>query len=313
MPQSRIIIFMMQLTAKQLLHVDFTHRRSFSRLCSEMVMRHYIKILRIYDRIFKWSDILNILFFADICGRSGREAVFDRIYDLREEYNADVCIANGENAAGGFGLSRDTAYDLSRAGVDVFTMGNHVYSKKEIINLFDEYNIIRPYNLPKGDPGQGYFIFTAKNGEKLAVINLLGRLYMDLPVSNPFFAIDEVLEEIKGKAEHVVLDFHAEATSEKKAMGYYLDGRVSAVFGTHTHVQTADECILPNKTAYMTDVGMCGALHSVLGAKKEIAISRFTSAVYSRFEGAEGERRVNAVFIKTNKDGRAEEIVRINK
>lgn len=255
---------------------------------------------------------MNILFFADISGRCGREAVFDSIYDLKERYGADVIIANGENAAGGFGITKSIAEELARAGVDIITTGNHVYSKKEIIPLFDELNIIRPLNLPRNDPGAGYIVYTARSGEKIAVINLLGRLYMDLPASSPFFAIDEALEEIKGRARHIVVDFHAEATSEKKAMGYYLDGRVSAVLGTHTHVQTADERILPKKTAYITDVGMCGAVDSVLGAKKEIAISRFTSAVNARFEEAGGQRFINAVFIKTNDEGQAEEIVRIN-
>ncbi len=254
---------------------------------------------------------MNILFLGDIMGRTGREAVFDHLYDLREKYSADLCIANGENSAGGFGITRAVAEELTRAGVDVFTMGNHTWSKKEILYLFNEYDIVRPYNISKSEPGSGILTFTSPSGEKCAVINLIGRVYMNLPCENPFFAADEALKSIDSSIKNIIVDFHAEATSEKKALGYYLDGRVSAVFGTHTHVQTADEIILDGKTAYITDAGMCGPVTSVLGAKKEIAISRFIDDPQKSFELAGGKRELNGIFLKTDKDGKAVEIERL--
>lgn len=252
---------------------------------------------------------MKILFLGDIVGRCGREAVFSRLYDLKEKYNIDVCIANVENASGGFGINKDAAEELSRAGIDVFTTGNHVFSKKDVLQMFDNYNIVRPYNFPEKDPGVGYVAFTAKNGEKVAVINLIGRLYIDLPVSNPFLAADEALSKIEAK--HIFVDFHAEATSEKKAFGFYLRGRVSGIFGTHTHVQTSDETILEGGTAYITDAGMCGAVDSVLGADPKMAISRFTSAVKCQYEGAKGKSEVCGLFVETDENGKAVKIERI--
>ena len=257
---------------------------------------------------------MNILFIGDIAGRCGRTAVAENVYQLREKYDIDFCIANCENAAGGFGITYDTASELVRSGCDAFTTGNHVFSKRDIIKLFDEneFDIIRPYNLPKNDPGHGYMICTLKNGEKVAVVNLLGRLYSELPVSSAFDVADDALSKLEGKVNHIVVDIHAEATSEKRALGYYLDGRVTAVLGTHTHVQTADEMILPNGTAYITDVGMCSAKHSVLGAEIKLAISRFRSAVPGKFQSAEGERQFNAVVIETGEGIKAKKIFRIN-
>ncbi len=253
---------------------------------------------------------MKILFFGDIVGRPGREAVLENINMLRKTYHADVCVANCENAAGGFGITREHAETLMRAGVDVFTTGNHVWSKKEIIGLFDHMPILRPHNLPKSDPGEGVLVYTADNGERLAVINLIGRVYMDLPASSPFDALDAALETLD--TPHILVDFHAEATSEKKALGYYADGRVSAVLGTHTHVQTADECILSGGTAYISDVGMCGAIDSVLGAALPQAIERFTSSVRRGYEGAKGRHAAAAMFVETNDKGRAIRIERIN-
>lgn len=252
---------------------------------------------------------MKILFFGDIVGRPGREAVLENINMLRKAYRADVCVANCENAAGGFGITREHAETLMRAGVDVFTTGNHVWSKKEIIGLFDRMPILRPHNLPKGDPGTGVLVYTADNGEKLAVINLIGRVYMDLPADSPFDTLDAILETLD--TPHVLVDFHAEATSEKKALGYYADGRVSAVLGTHTHVQTADECILPGGSAYISDVGMCGAIDSILGADVPRAIERFTSSVRRGYEGAKGRHMAAAVFVETNEKGHAVRIERI--
>ena len=247
---------------------------------------------------------MKILFFGDIVGRMGREAVTEQIGALRRQYTPDIIIANAENASGGFGLSREGANTLLFAGVDVFTMGNHVYSKREVINLFDEMAILRPSNLPASDPGRGFLTVETPSGERLAVINLIGKLYMDLPCENPFTALDGILSKID--TPHIFVDFHAEATSEKKALGFYADGRVSALVGTHTHVQTADDTILEGGTAYITDVGMCGAARSVLGAAILCATQRFTSAVRRPYEAAtEGEKMINAVFLETDKDGHA--------
>ena len=257
---------------------------------------------------------MNILFIGDIVGRCGRTAVAENVFELREKYNIDLCIANCENAAGGFGITFDTASELVRSGCDAFTTGNHVFSKRDIIRMFgeNEFDIVRPYNLPKEDPGRGYMICTAKNGKRVAVINLLGRLYCDLPVSSAFDAADKAISEAEKKADYIVVDIHAEATSEKKALGYYLDGRVTAVLGTHTHVQTADEMILPHGTAYISDVGMCSAKNSVLGAEIHLAISRFRTSVPSRFQSAEGERQFNAVVVETGEGITAKKIIRIN-
>ncbi len=252
---------------------------------------------------------MKILFFGDIVGRAGREAVLENINMLRKQYAADVCVANGENAAGGFGLTREHAELLARAGVDVFTTGNHVWSKKEIIDLMDTMPVLRPHNLPKKDPGEGVYVYTTDRGEKLAVINLIGRVFIDMPSDSPFEALDAALSTID--TPHVLVDFHAEATGEKKALAYYAAGRVSAVFGTHTHVQTADEQILEGGTAFITDVGMCGAQDSVLGATPEMAIMRFTSSVRRGYEGATAGRAVCAVFVETDERGRAIRIERI--
>ena len=256
---------------------------------------------------------LNILFIGDIMGRTGRNSLFTYLYDLKDKLSVDFCIANCENAAGGFGATAKHLDELIKAGVDAFTTGNHVYSKKEIIPLLNgnDYDIVRPYNLPKKDPGRGTMVCTAENGEKIAVINLLGRLFMGLPCDEPFAAADRALDEVRDRAKIILVDFHAEATSEKRAMGYYLDGKVSAVLGTHTHVQTADEMILPNGTAYITDVGMCGAKNFVLGAEIDTAIGKLTSSVTGRFEIAKGEQQFNAMFMKFNADGKCGEIKRI--
>ncbi len=242
-------------------------------------------------------------------GRPGREALLENIQSLRQQFGAEVCVANCENAAGGFGITREHAGTLMRAGVDIFTTGNHVWSKKEVIGMMDNMPVLRPHNLPAGDPGTGVGFFTTDRGEKLAVINLIGRVYMDLPAASPFDTLDSVLQTLD--TPHILVDFHAEATSEKKALGFHADGRVSAVLGTHTHVQTADEQILPGGTAYISDVGMCGAIRSVLGVNVEIAVQRFTSSVRRSYSVAHGAHEASAVFIETNSHGRAVRIERI--
>ena len=257
---------------------------------------------------------MNILFLGDISGSCGREVVFKYLYDLKEKYSVDFCIANAENSAGGFGATRATLSELSKAGVDAFTMGNHTYSKKEIFAVFEnnEFDIVRPFNLPKGDPGRGYMVCRTASGERVAVINALGRLYMTLPVSNPFEDIHAVLDEVREKTDYVIIDIHAEATSEKKAFAYFVDGKASAVIGTHTHIQTADEMILPNGCGYITDAGMCGARQSILGAEINVGIRKFTTSVPAKFEISDVEPMLNAVFLELDESGKTRRIERIN-
>ncbi|NLM50655.1 MAG: TIGR00282 family metallophosphoesterase [Clostridiaceae bacterium] len=258
---------------------------------------------------------MNILFIGDISGRTGRRAIFEKLYDIKAKYAADFVIANGENSSGGSGITKKVYEELQRAGIDVFTLGNHAFSKKEVFTLFSEgENVIRPANLPEGTPGCGMNIFYAKNKAKVAVINLIGQLYMDKPegITNPFLVVDELIGKAKEKTNIIIVDMHAEATSEKEAMGWYLDGKVSAVIGTHTHVQTADETILPKGTAYITDVGMTGAQDSILGVKIEPALNKFLQKVPARFEIAGGKTKFCAVVLNIDEaTGKALAIERI--
>lgn len=255
---------------------------------------------------------MRVLMIGDIVGRPGRRAIFDNLSYLRNELNIDFVIANGENAAGGHGITKDIAKQLFAAGVDVFTMGNHVWNKKEIIDYIDkEKRIIRPANYPPGTPGAGYNIFQTKTGESLAVINISGRVFMQ-ELDCPFRKANEIIEQIKDKIPLIFVDFHAEATSEKVAMGWFLDGRVSAVCGTHTHIQTADERILPQGSAYITDVGMTGPRDSVIGVNTEIVLEKFLTQMPRRFEVAETSYQLNAVIIEAdNATGKAVTIERI--
>lgn len=258
---------------------------------------------------------MNILFIGDIMGRCGRDAVFELLPEIKDEYNIDYTIANGENASGGLGMNRRGYEELCRAGIDFFTMGNHTYSKKEIISLFnDGENIVRPANLEGENPGEGMAIINI-GVAKLAIINLIGRLYIDENNRSPFFEADELIKKAMEKTPNIIIDFHAEATSEKEALGYYLDGRVSAVLGTHTHIQTADERILPSGTAYITDVGRTGAVDAVLGLDKDASIARFILPADTKkppFKVAEGKGQLCAVVIKIDEiSGKAEDIIRL--
>lgn len=255
---------------------------------------------------------MRVLMIGDIVGRPGRRAIFDNLSHLRNELNIDFVIANGENAAGGHGITKDIAKQLFAAGVDVFTMGNHVWNKKEIIDYIDkEKRIIRPANYPPGTPGAGYNIFQTKTEESLAVINISGRVFMQ-ELDCPFRKANEIIEQIKDKIPLIFVDFHAEATSEKVAMGWFLDGRVSAVCGTHTHIQTADERILPQGSAYITDVGMTGPRDSVIGVNTEIVLEKFITQMPRKFEVAETSYQLNAVIIEAdNTTGKAVTIERI--
>lgn len=258
---------------------------------------------------------MNILFIGDIMGRSGRDAVFELLPEIKEEYNIDYTIANGENASGGLGMNRQGYEELRRAGVDFFTMGNHTFSKKDILRLFDDgENIVRPANYAEETAGDGMAIVTVGTA-KLAIINLIGRLYVDENNKSPFFTADELVKKVREKTPNIIIDFHAEATSEKEALGYYLDGRVSAVLGTHTHIQTADERILPLGTAYITDAGRTGARDSVLGLDKDASIARFILPPNEKkppFNVARGKAQLCGVVIKIDdQSGKAEEITRL--
>ncbi len=231
---------------------------------------------------------LNILFIGDIIGRPGRRAVRENIDKLRTVEDFDLIIVNAENGAGGFGLTAEVIDELLGYGVDVITTGNHVWDKKEIIGYIDSNDrVLRPLNYPPGNPGWGYGFFTGRSGSNYLVANLSGRVFMG-NFDCPFRTVDAMLESNRHRSKFTIIDFHAEATSEKEAMGYYLDGRVSGVIGTHTHVQTADDCILPGGTGYITDVGMCGPINSIIGMKKEHILERFLSQMPVKFEVATG-------------------------
>ena len=258
--------------------------------------------------------VLKILFTADIVGRVGRRVAAESLFDAKSKWNIDIAIANAENAAGGLGLTRDTYEELSRAGYMLFTMGNHTFDKEEVKGLFRENeNVIRPANYPDGTQGKGMEVLTAKSGEKIAVINLMGQAFLDKDLSSPFEKADVLVEEARRITPVIFVDFHAEATAEKVALGRYLDGRVTAVIGTHTHIQTADETILPGGAAYLTDAGMTGPKDSCLGMDVEIAVNRFLDREPKRFEVAKGTGQWNAVLIEADSQtGKALSIERIN-
>jgi len=239
---------------------------------------------------------MNILFLGDIVGRSGRKAVSESLRAVRDALALDVVIANAENATGGIGLNSKGAKELLSMPLDVLTSGNHIWKHKDIFAFFQETTrLLRPANYPAGAPGNGLGIFQAKDGTPYAVLNLMGRTYMDA-VDCPFQTADRLLGEIPEDVKVRVVDFHAEATSEKKAMGYYLDGRVSAVLGTHTHVQTNDPRILLKGTAALTDVGMCGPVDSIIGMEAERIVGRFLSRLPVRFEVAKGPARLEGAL-----------------
>lgn len=255
---------------------------------------------------------MKILFIGDVFGEAGRNALKIRMESLKNELKPDFCIANGENAAGGRGISYNTAQEILEAGIDAITMGNHTWARKEVLNIIDSgINIIRPANYPKGVPGRGRIILE-KNGLRLGVINLLGRVYMDQLVDCPFQTADRELSFFKGQVDATLIDFHAEATSEKTALAMYLDGKVTAVVGTHTHVQTADERILDKGTAFITDVGFTGPAQGVIGVDKDQIIRKFTLGLPTQFEIAAGKVLFNAVLITTEPQSKtANDIQRI--
>lgn len=255
---------------------------------------------------------IKILAIGDVCAQCGLDILRKRLWNLRREYNADMCIVNGENAAG-IGVTPSQARDIFEYGADVITLGNHTYSRREIVDFLDDNEyIIRPANYGSKAPGQGYTVFEAMCG-KVCVMNLSGQVNMKTGLESPFTTADNILKKLPDDIKCIVVDMHAEATSEKYALGYYLDGRVSALFGTHTHVQTADERIFENGTGYITDIGMTGAVNSVIGMTKESSIQFFMGDPIVRLEGEGGTAMINGIFLEIdNKTGKCIKIERIN-
>jgi metallophosphoesterase (TIGR00282 family) len=248
---------------------------------------------------------VNILFVSDVFGSAGSRAVQERLPGLRDELAIDFCIVNGENAADGRGITPKLADRLLGAGADVVTLGNHTWARTEILAYLDTSDrVVRPANLARGLPGRGLTVAPAADGTPVAVVNLLGWLFLDVPVT-PFEILDELVEEARKRAAVVVVDFHAEATSEKIAVARILDGRVTAVIGTHTHVQTNDARVLPGGTAAITDAGMTGPHDSVIGVKADLAIRRMRTGLPVRFSPATGDVRIEGVVVECGPDGRA--------
>jgi 2',3'-cyclic-nucleotide 2'-phosphodiesterase len=256
--------------------------------------------------------VTRLLFIGDIVGRPGRDLVRRGTAALREYHQVDLVIANAENAAAGFGITRELGEQILDAGVDVMTSGNHIWDKKEALDYIGiEPRLLRPANFPAGAPGNGSYVARTEAGVSVGVVNVMGRVFM-LNIDDPFAVVLREIEKVRQRARIVFVDFHAEATSEKVAMGWHLDGKVTAVVGTHTHVQTADERLLPKGTAYLTDVGMTGPHDSVIGVEIEAALGRFLTAMPTRFETAAGNPRLNAVVVEADDEtGRATEIERV--
>ena len=249
---------------------------------------------------------------GDVVAKPGRVAVLERIQDLREQHHIDLAIMNAENLAGGFSVTPSLCDQLFSSGIDVMTSGNHIFDKREAIDYIRKQpRLIRPANYPPNTPGNGYWIGQV-NGAQVAVMNVMGRVFMP-PSDDPFRIIDDILDSLPAETTVRIVDVHAEATSEKVAMGWHLDGRVSAVCGTHTHVQTADERILPGGTAYLTDLGMTGSYDGVIGMNKTDVIARFTSVTARRAEHSSGDMRIcGAVMDIDESTGRARNIERLN-
>ena len=255
---------------------------------------------------------MNILLVGDIVGRPGRELVRKGLRALVDHHELDLVIANAENAAAGFGVTKDIGDTLLEAGVDVMTSGNHIWDKKEVLEYISaQPRLIRPANYPAGVPGRGSYVAQTRDGRAVGVINAMGRVFMQ-PLDDPFAVVLREIEAIRHRTRVIIVDFHAEVTSEKTAMAWHLDGRVTAVIGTHTHVQTADERILPNGTAYLTDVGMTGPHDSIIGMEVGPSLARFLSGMPSKFEPATGNPRLHGVIVEADdRTGRATRITRI--
>jgi metallophosphoesterase (TIGR00282 family) len=256
---------------------------------------------------------MNILFIGDIIGRPGRELIRKGLPGIVARHGVDLVIANAENAAAGFGVTKDIGDTLLEHGVNVMTSGNHIWAKKEVVEyITSEPRLLRPANYPAGVPGRGSYIARTGDGRDVGVINVMGRVFMT-PIDDPFAVVLREIEAMRHRTRVIVVDFHAEATSEKNAMGWHLDGKVTMVIGTHTHVQTADERILPNGTAYMTDAGMTGPHDSIIGMERDPSLARFLTGMPTKYEPATGNPRLNgAVVTADDKTGRATAITRIS-
>ena len=256
---------------------------------------------------------MKILFIGDIVGKPGRGLTRKGIAALVDRHQIDLVVANVENAAGGNGITREIGDAIRDQGVDVMTSGNHIWDKREALDYIElEPRLIRPANFPPGAPGSGQVVVTTRAGDPVAVINLMGRVFM-APLDNPFSVVLEAIAAVRDQARIIVVDFHAEATSEKIAMGWHLDGQVTAVLGTHTHVQSADARVLPDGTAYITDVGMTGPHDSVIGVDKRVVLSRFLTGMPSRFDTARGDPRLHGVIVTADPaTGRATAIERLS-
>lgn len=256
---------------------------------------------------------MKVLFVGDIVGKAGRTALKALLPNLTDKFKTDLIIANGENIAGGFGLTEPLVSDLFKMGVHIVTTGNHVWDKRDFVQFIAKENrVLRPLNYPPGVPGAGSIIFNVPGGMKVGVLNVSGRVFMSYNLDCPFRTTDTELKKIERETNLIIIDFHAEATSEKVAYGYFADGKVSAVIGTHTHVQTADEKILPKGTAYISDVGMTGPVHSVIGIEVNQIVERFLTNMPARFEIAQGPTFLSAVVVEINNDsGRATGIQRL--
>ncbi len=274
-----------------------------------MLVKHYIYIV---VKHIKNSGFMNIFFIGDIVGSGGRNAVKRFVPELRDEFGCDFCVANGENMASGNGFSKGPLEELRGCGVDVFTSGDHIWDQKNFENEILEFpNVLRPANVPDVQPGRGYGIFEASDGTKVGVISLLGRTFMKMACDCPFAAANKIVEELSHETPFIVVDFHAETTSDKISLGRYLDGRVSCVMGTHTHVPTADETIFAGGTAFQCDVGMVGARDSVLGRDSEMIIRRYLTGMPSRFTVVNDGIRLHGTVVRLDSQGRAIGIERV--
>ena len=256
---------------------------------------------------------MKILAVGDLIGNAGIKELRKQLDKIRKEENIDFTIVNGENAAEGMGITQKNLDDILSQKVDVITMGKHTWAKKDIFKFIDHPKLIRPANYPKGVVGKGYGIYTCQN-KKIAVINLIGRVDINVLSENPFIIAKELVEKLQKQVDIIIVDFHAEATAEKIAMGYFLDGKATAVFGTHTHVQTADEKILPKGTAYITDLGMTGPKNSVIGMDIEVSFKRFETTLPERYRIATGETMLNGVIFDIDDDtNKVKQVKRIYK
>jgi len=256
---------------------------------------------------------MNILFIGDIVGRPGRELVRKGLRALIEHHGVDLTIANAENSAAGFGVTKDIGDALLDWGVDVMTSGNHIFDKREVIPyITDQPRLLRPANYPSGTPGRGSYLAQTGDGRAVGVVNVMGRVFMT-PIDDPFAVVLREIEALRPKTRVIIVDFHAEATSEKVAMGWHLDGKATLVVGTHTHVQSADDRILPNGTAYMTDAGMTGPHDGIIGMEREPSMSRFLTGMGSKLEPATANPRLNGVLVSADeKTGRATSVTRLS-